>query len=147
MNETQTETKSLVIERDLPHSPEKVWHALTDSTLISEWLMKNDFAPNPGHRFTFSMDPVPGWNGVINSEVLAVEPYTRLSYTWVTSGEADFLNLATTVTWTLTEQSNGTHLKIEQTGFPLDAKANYNGAKYGWNMFLDKMEKVVDGLP
>jgi uncharacterized protein YndB with AHSA1/START domain len=36
-------TKSIVVERDLPHPPEKVWRALTQSALVAEWLMPNDF--------------------------------------------------------------------------------------------------------
>ncbi|MGH7080130.1 MAG: SRPBCC family protein [Acetobacteraceae bacterium] len=52
-------TRTLVIERELPHPPEKVWHALTEAPLIEDWLMKNDFQPVVGHRFTFRADPVP----------------------------------------------------------------------------------------
>ncbi len=51
MNETLTETRSVVIEREIPHPPEKLWRALTQPHLIAEWLMKNDFEPVVGHRF------------------------------------------------------------------------------------------------
>ncbi len=46
-----TDTRSVVIERDIAHQPEKLWRALTQPHLIEEWLMKNDFAPKVGHRF------------------------------------------------------------------------------------------------
>ena len=66
----------------MPHPPEKIWRALTEGPLIEEWLMKNDFQPVVGHRFNFRSTPVPGWNGVIDCEVLVVEPNARLSYSW-----------------------------------------------------------------
>ncbi len=35
--------RSLVIEREMGHLPEKVWSALRQGELIKEWLMENDF--------------------------------------------------------------------------------------------------------
>jgi uncharacterized protein YndB with AHSA1/START domain len=139
MNNTAT-TCSLVIEREMPHSPKKIWRALTQGPLIAEWLMTNDFQPVVGHRFSFRATPVPGWNGVIDSEVLVVEPPTRLSYGWASMG------LETVVTWTLTSTEGGTHLRMEQSGFPSETGANYKGAKYGWTNFIGKLEHVVGGL-
>ena len=43
-------TETLVVERDLPFPPERVWRALTDSVLIADWLMPNDFLPEPRPR-------------------------------------------------------------------------------------------------
>ena len=71
MSEPATETLSVVVEREIAFPPEKVWRALTQPHLIEEWLMKNDFKPVGGHRFNFRSTPVPGWNGVIDGEVLA----------------------------------------------------------------------------
>ena len=133
-------TCSLVIEREMPHPPKKVWRALTEGSLIAEWLMTNDFQPIVGHRFTFRAAPVPGWNGVIDSEVLLVEPNSLLSYGWASMG------LETVVTWTLTPTEAGTHLRMEQAGFPSEGGANYKGAKYGWTNFIGKLEHVVGGL-
>jgi uncharacterized protein YndB with AHSA1/START domain len=133
-------TRSLVIEREMPHPPEKIWRALTEGQLIDEWLMKNDFRPVVGHRFTFRSTPVQGWNGIIDSEVLLVEPNSSLSYGWTSMG------LETIVTWTLTPTASGTHLRMEQSGFPSEEGANYKGAKYGWNNFIGKLEHVVGGL-
>jgi uncharacterized protein YndB with AHSA1/START domain len=42
MTELAAATRSIVIEREMPHPPEKVWRALTQGPLIEEWLMKND---------------------------------------------------------------------------------------------------------
>jgi uncharacterized protein YndB with AHSA1/START domain len=133
-------TCSLIIEREMPHPPEKIWRALTQGPLIAEWLMTNDFQPIVGHRFQFRAAPVQNWNGIIESEVLLVEPQTRLSYGWTSMG------LETVVTWTLTPTASGTLLRMEQSGFPSEEGKNYKGAKYGWTNFIGKLENVVGGL-
>jgi uncharacterized protein YndB with AHSA1/START domain len=133
-------TRTLVLERDMPHPPQKIWRALTEGALIEEWLMSNDFQPVVGHRFTFRAAPVPGWSGVIDCEVLVVEPNSRLSYSWGTLG------LGTTVTFTLTPTESGTHLRMEQSGFAPDQDRNYKGAQYGWQNFLGNLERVVERM-
>jgi uncharacterized protein YndB with AHSA1/START domain len=130
-------THSVVIEKDLPHPPEKVWRALTQEALIKEWLMDNDFQPTLGRKFQLRATPVPGWNGIIDGEVLALESNKKLVYTWASMG------LATQVEFTLTPTANGTHLRMEHSGFGSDKDANYNGAKWGWTKFLGNMEKVL----
>ena len=54
MTETSTETLSVIVEREIPHPPEKIWRALTQPHLIEEWLMKNDFEPVVGPPFQSS---------------------------------------------------------------------------------------------
>jgi uncharacterized protein YndB with AHSA1/START domain len=135
-----TTTRSLVIETDLPHRPEKIWRALTEGPLIKEWLMENDFEPVVGHRFTLRSTPVPNWNGIIECEILLIEPNRKLSYSWGTLG------LGTVVTFTLTPTDAGTHLHLEQSGFGADQEANYKGANYGWQRFIGGLERVVAGL-
>jgi len=79
---SEPETLSVVVEREIPFPPEKIWRALTQPHLIEEWLMKNDFKPVVGHRFNLRAEPNPRWNGIVDCEVLAVEPSTTLSYAW-----------------------------------------------------------------
>jgi uncharacterized protein YndB with AHSA1/START domain len=137
MNEQAAETLSVVVERDLSFPPEKIWRALTQPHLLEEWLMKNDFKPVVGHQFRLRMDPQPNWDGVIDCQVLIVEPNKTLSYTW------GALGLETAVTFTLTPTSTGTHLHMEQTGFRRDQPQNYQGAKYGWQKFLGQLEQLL----
>jgi uncharacterized protein YndB with AHSA1/START domain len=136
-----TETKSVVIERDLAHPPEKIWRALTQPHLLAEWLMQNDFKPAMGHRFNLRTQAYGDWNGIIDCEVLAIEPNKTLSYTW-DSGNGP-LRVTSVVTWTLTPTDTGTHLRMEQSGFRSDQPQNYAGAKYGWQNFLAKLEQVL----
>ena len=135
-----TITRSLVIEKELPYPPEKIWRALTQGSLIKEWLMDNDFQPVVGHSFQFRSTPVPNWNGIIDSQVLVVEPNKKLSYSWGSLG------LESVVTWTLTPTGTGTHLRMEHSGFGSDQDAAYKGANYGWQKFIGGLEKVVAGL-
>ena len=73
MTNTATETRSVVVEREIPYPPEKIWRALTQPHLIEEWLMKNDFKPVVDHRFNLRAD----W-GAVDCRVLAVEPNSSL---------------------------------------------------------------------
>jgi uncharacterized protein YndB with AHSA1/START domain len=132
---TPDATRSVVVERELPHPPEKVWRALTQSQLIEEWLMKNDFKPVVDHRFNLRAD----W-GAVDCQVLAVEPNKTLSYTWAAYG------LESVVTWTLTPTSTGTHLRMEQSGFGPNQEQAYQGAKGGWKQFFAALERVVAKL-
>ena len=140
MTNATEETRSLVIEREMPHSPEKVWRALTERPLIAQWMMENDFKPVVGHSFTFRATPMPKWNGVIDGEVKAVEPHSRRSYSWGTLG------MESLVTFTLTPTGNGTHLRMEHSGFRPDQEANYKGANYGWQKFIGNLERVVERM-
>jgi uncharacterized protein YndB with AHSA1/START domain len=132
MTKSATETRSVVVERDIPHPPEKVWRALTEPHLIAEWLMQNDFAPIVGRDFTLRAD----W-GSVDCRVLEIEPNRALSYTWEAMG------LESVVTWTLAPTSIGTHLRMEQSGFQPDQAQAYNGAKFGWQKFFANLEQVL----
>jgi uncharacterized protein YndB with AHSA1/START domain len=135
MTDAATETRAVVVEREMPYPPEKIWRALTQPHLLAEWLMKNDFAPAMDHRFTFSGD----W-GSVDCQVMAVEPDRTLAYSWGAMG------LESTVTWTLTPTAAGTRLRMEQVGFRADQEQAYQGAKFGWQRFFGSLEQILAGL-
>ena len=136
---TTPETRSVVIEREISHPPEKLWRALTQPHLMEEWLMKNDFKPAVGHQFKLRGD----WGGVLDCEVLEVEPHKSLSYTWDFVNDDPAYSLKSVVTFTLTPTSSGTHLRVEQSGFRPDQKQAFGGAQAGWKQFLEKLEQVA----
>src|SRR5215470_2923203 len=137
MTNTATEALCVVVEREIPFPPEKIWRALTQPHLIQEWLMKNDFTPVVGHRFNLRRTPQSDVNIVVDCQVLTVEPNKTLSYKWNAMG------LESVVTWTLTPTSAGTHLRMEQSGFRTNQKQAYQGAKAGWRQFFAKLEQVL----
>ena len=132
MTELDNSVRSVVVDRELSHPPEKVWRALTQGHLIEEWLMKNDFQPVVGHKFKLSAE----W-GAVDCEVTVVEPNKRLAYTWAAYG------LESVVTWTLAPASKGTCLRMEQMGFRTDQEQAYQGAKFGWQKFFANLEQVL----
>lgn len=60
----------------------EVWKALTDKDAMSEWLMPCDIQPIIGHKFQFKTKSFPGFNGIINCEVLEVIENELLSFSW-----------------------------------------------------------------
>jgi uncharacterized protein YndB with AHSA1/START domain len=139
-------TRSLVIEREIRHPQKNIWRALTQGRLLEDWLMKNDFKPIVGHRFNFRAAPMPDWNGVTDCEVLIVEPYQRLSYSWNASGEEAAKGPRTVVTWTLARTKSGVLVRMQQTGFRPEDESSYQGAKLGWQRYLASLEQVVARL-
>jgi uncharacterized protein YndB with AHSA1/START domain len=103
--------RDLRFEAVYPYPIEKVWRAITDPKAISQWLMENDFEPKLGHKFMFRSKPQPGWDGIVNCEVLELDPPRRLSYSWSGGG------LNTMVTFLLEPATKGTRLRLEHKGF------------------------------
>ena len=132
MNNTATETLSVVVEREISYPPEKIWRALTQPHLIEEWLMKNNFKPVVGHSFNLRAD----W-GAVDCQVQAVEQNKTLSYTWGAYG------LESVVTWTLTPTSAGTRLRMEQSGFRPQDEGGYQAMSGGWPRILEGLERVA----
>ena len=132
MNETAQQLRTVVVEREFPYPPEKLWRALTQPHLIEAWLMKSDFLPVAGHRFNFRAE----W-GAVDCEVREVEANRTLSYTW------NALGLESVVTWTLDPSNKGTNLRMEQSGFRPDQEQAYQGAKFGWQRFYNMLEQLL----
>jgi uncharacterized protein YndB with AHSA1/START domain len=132
MSQAATETRSVIVEREIPHPPEKIWRALTQPHLIAQWLMKNDFELAVDHKFKLRGD----W-GAVDCKVLEIEPHKTLSYTWAANG------LESVVTWTLTPTSRGARLRMEQVGFRADQEQFYQGAKMGWQKFFANLGQVL----
>ncbi|MEI9900661.1 MAG: SRPBCC domain-containing protein [Hyphomicrobium sp.] len=140
MAEDATGTRTVVVERQLAAPAEKIWRALTQPHLIEEWLMKNDFKPEPGHRFNLRRDPSPEVSVVIDCEVLTVEPNRSLSYSWSAFGTE------TVVTFTLTPTADGTLLRVEQEGFTPDQRAAFKGSQASWRVFLAELDTLVSRI-
>lgn len=133
------ETRSAIVERDFPFPQDRLWRALTQPHMIAEWLMKNDFEAVVGHRFNLEGD----WGGVLDCEVLEVEPQSRLSYSWDFSHEDPAFDLRSVVVFTLTPSAAGTHLRMEQSGFRPEQKQAAGGARFGWQKFFGNLEALL----
>jgi uncharacterized protein YndB with AHSA1/START domain len=137
------QTDTIAFEIELHHAPEKVWRALTDPVLLSEWLLPvAGLRLETGSAFRLSAPPQPGWDGTVNCRIREIEAGRRLSYTWVV-GEG-FLD--TIVTFTLAATATGTRLLIVQSGFREDQKKNFGGARYGWRLMGNRLLDLLARL-
>jgi uncharacterized protein YndB with AHSA1/START domain len=139
MTETASEKRSVGFVRVFAYPAERIWRALTQPHLIEEWLMKNDFKPTVGHRFNLRGEG----GGVLDCEVLTIEPQKTLAYTWNFSHEDAAFDLKSVVTFTLTPTNTGTHLRVEQAGFSPTQKQAFGGAHAGWKQFLARLDDVL----
>jgi uncharacterized protein YndB with AHSA1/START domain len=99
------------LEIDLAHPRERVWRALTDARLLSEWLMPTDLEPRECAEFTLEPGTLAGFLGTVSGELTELVPPHRIVMLW--QGE----KLHTRVTWELTETDRGCTLQVVQTGF------------------------------
>jgi uncharacterized protein YndB with AHSA1/START domain len=134
----KSQNESITFEFDLPHSPEKVWRALTEPELMAEWLLPViGFELEPGAAFTFKTQAYPGWDGTVNCRLLEIDSGRKISYTWT----VPFLD--TVVTFTLTPTESGTRLLVVQSGFKPDQQQEFGGARYGWRMMGSKLVDLL----
>lgn len=134
--------ESIAFEIDLRHPPEKVWRALTDPALLTEWLLPViELKLEPGASFRFKTQAYPGWDGTVDCRILEIEPHERIKYTW------EVPVLKTVVTFTLRPTASGTHLTLVQTGFNAQQKRESGGARYGWKMMGGRLIDLLGRIP
>jgi len=131
-----TRPKTIRKEVVYPHPILSVWTALTDARAMAEWLMPNDFELAVGKRFQFRVDPMLSFEGIVDCEVLEVDPPRRLVYTWRTRLRGRSPAEPMTLTWTLESVDGGTRLILDQSGLEtLPAWWRFS-MKTGWGRML-----------
>ncbi len=136
-----SQTDAIEFEIELKHPPQKVWRALTDPALLSEWLLPVvDLSLEPGAKFAFQAPPQPDWDGAVQCRCLEIERHKKLSWQWVVGA------LDTVVTFSLTPTGGGTRLEIVQSGFAEDQKKNFGGARYGWRMMGQRLIDLLGSV-
>ena len=128
-------------------SPKEVWDYLTKPALMEQWLMKSDFQPIVGYKFSFEFEPKKEskYKGRVDCEVLEVKPFARLSYSWNGRTRDKSRNFNSKVVWTLVPKDNGTELQLQHNGFEVleDILTHSNG----WNSCLKKLEEQFNSVP
>jgi len=127
------ESWTLILVRELRHSPDKVWQALTDPAQLSEW------APFDADRSLATVGPVklstvgtPAPQ-VSESTVKRAEPPTLLEYSW---GSND-------LRWELEPLGSGTRLRLWHN---IDRRFISWGAA-GWHICFDVLDRLLAGQP
>ncbi len=138
--------KAIVIERTLPHPPSKIWRILTQSDMIAQWLMPNDFRPILGHKFNFQTKPMGSWDGVVHCEVLAIEENRLLRISWVGGSDDNAQygsKLTSELTWTLTPDGGGTHVRMEHCGFGPGNEFAFEAMGQGWARIIERIGELA----
>jgi uncharacterized protein YndB with AHSA1/START domain len=115
MKDTAKAEESVVIECDLPDSPEKVWRALTERELLAQWIMPNDMKPEVGARFRFRPTEEEGGRAEVECEVLEAEPNRTLRWRQRErdGSDAALAPVESVVSFELQEiPGGGTHLRV-----------------------------------
>ena len=132
------------IVRDYPYPVAQVWRALTDPDLIPRWTATGaggrpeGFAPVAGTRFRFVAKPKPGWNGIVNCEVVEARAPFLLRYTWTDDGGGE----TTEVRYVLEAFGDGTRFTYEHTGF-----TGPGGVFMAWLLRRVRRRMLDVGLP
>jgi uncharacterized protein YndB with AHSA1/START domain len=100
---------------------QNVWLAITDRRMLALWLMENDFEPRLGARFALRRaDPMSGWRGWVECEVIELEPPTRMVWSW---SDGAGVEMTSRVIFELQEEGTGTRLTLRHIGDTDDAIA------------------------
>lgn len=127
----------IVFDRDLPHSVDTVWNALTQPGKLAQWLGKATVDPQVGGTVTIDFQGM-----AIVGQILQWKDCELVEYTWTSQSFPGELSI---VHWALTKKSdNRCHLQfMEKLVSP-----NYlTGAGPGWHYVLDTLALALDGKP
>ena len=125
---------TLILVRELHHSPEQVWQALTDPAQLREWAPfdadRSLGTPGTTANLTTIGAPTPY---VSETTVMQADAPRLLVYNW---GGGD-------VRWELEPHGAGTRLTLWAT---IDRRVISMGAA-GWHICLDVMDHLLGGAP
>lgn len=123
---------SIHLERHLPVSPERLFHALTDSAEVSAWMrFPAQVGPGLGTRIVIQFGPADALDGII----CVFQPARAFGYTWRDS----------IVNFTITADGTGEpDLLLTQTGVAPELAA---GLAAGWHSFLDGLQAHLTHTP
>lgn len=127
--------------RVLPHSPEKVWRALTEEKHLAAWFpttIEGELQVGAPLQFRFRAGEFPPSTG----EMIACDPPRVLEFTWGFSGEAE-------------EQPERSRFELdpEGTGCRLTFTTTYDEVgksardAAGWHVCFDALEAHLAGEP
>jgi uncharacterized protein YndB with AHSA1/START domain len=146
MNAADQTAPVLVVRRQMAVPRERVFEAWLDSESLAHWMRPLGTThatvtvdPRVGGGFRIVMDGAPHGCVEHTGEYLAIEPPTRLSFTWI-SKHTD--QRPTVVTIDFHERDDGTEVVLTHRGLP--AK-EVEGHRQGWTDILRLLGETFTG--
>jgi uncharacterized protein YndB with AHSA1/START domain len=144
MKATEEGAPVLVVRRRMAVPRERVFRAWLDSDSLAHWMLPTGITratvtvdPRVGGGFRILMDGPT--HGVVEhtGEYLAIEPPSRLSFTWI-SRHTD--HRPTVVTIEFHERGDGTELVLTHRGLP---PQEVEGHRRGWTDIVRLLEDAL----
>jgi uncharacterized protein YndB with AHSA1/START domain len=137
------------VRRHLAASPPAVFAAFADAALVRRWLTPShdvgldvvqfDFRVGGRYRFAYR---VPGRAPmVVSGEYRAIEPPSRIVFSWDIQPPDEHAGIRSEVTVTLTPKGTGTDLLIRHAQLTAPGAVERHAA--GWNGAIDHLGAVV----
>jgi len=118
MTDREKPDDGVVVDCDLPHSPEKVWQAITDADLLAQWLTPSDLRPEVGARFRLPPAVPANDAPLVDCEVIEAVPQRTLRWRQIERESAsETSHVESIVTLELFPNTRGTHLRIVHDQF------------------------------
>lgn len=143
-DDPQLDAATVEVGRFYPQDPATVWQALTEPTLIEQWLMPSTgFTAEVGTHFVFTVPTQP--SGEIACEVMAVRPGEHITLRWVDLRAKRPVRW--TVQWSVQTQGHGTRMLLRHSGFDIDdrrQKMARNGMERMWHRVLSQLGDLLN---
>jgi uncharacterized protein YndB with AHSA1/START domain len=130
------------MEETFPVPVTRVWHALTDSQMISRWLMTtDDFQTEVGARFTLRDETPDGCRGEVECQVLELSPPDRMVWSWSNADDPG----PTRLVIELEAHGEGTRMRLRHTGEA--DESTVTGTTAGWAVKLGQLSEALLAPP
>jgi len=139
------------LSRFLRASPDRVFDAFADATLVARWLrpaqdvqltvLALDFRPGGAYRFAY--DVPGGQRMVVGGSYSAIERPRRIVFSWLIEPPDEHAGIDSEVVVTLTPRDAGTLITIRHARFGrADADLRH---EQGWQGALDLLDAQLQG--
>ncbi|HEX7253387.1 MAG TPA: SRPBCC domain-containing protein [Thermoanaerobaculia bacterium] len=135
----------LIVRRVVAIPREEVFEAWLDPASLGQWMRPGDVRrataevdPRVGGKFRIVMHHG-GRDDAHWGEYLAIEPPSRLSFTWISEHTN---RQPTVVTIEFLEKDGGTEVVLTHRRLPPERRDAHRG---GWGAILEKLEKTLAG--
>ena len=143
----QSDDLSLGLKRVLPAAPAAVFRAFTVPEELSKWwgpegftVPSLEFDARVGGSYRIEMQPPDGDAFYLTGEFLAIEPPTRLAYTFVWE-DPDPDDNETVAELSFRDLGESTEVTLVQGPFKTEARRELH--RNGWTDCFDRLEQLI----